>query len=588
MNRYSSEGYTELDPGLPSTSPFSDVRRVMNEIIRVLFLRKWLFFVPFCLGITAALMISQQVQTRYMSKTIFERRDNIVISKLVQQNMPHSFDTLRRGIAYDITRDQAVQRAVDTTDYVKSFPRTEDGKLTDIGRAKREELIGDVNKNIKLRLLEKSNHLDFIEIAYVGYDPVVSADVVNALRDYYIQYTRDRIAGILQNGAAFFKEQIDIHRKKEGQLDQDRMRFEGGFVGIDLSDPNSFRQELESALAKREALRRDQKEILAKIDVRTKYLEGGAPFAIASETENLELAILGDRKVAEVMVEIRSIKTEIKRLRRNRRMTDFHPSIVPLNKALANLEMGLQETKAAARDRIQNQISEDEKEIMIAEATGASEDPRILMERTGLQSMLALKREDVESAEERVAHLESLSGTLGGRRKEYLEILQDIESARTAHELWERNLAQVMRVQDAELNDRGIRFNTIEVAVPSARPSSPRWVTVWLFCLATGLLLGAAGVLLAELFDRTFRTSEQVAKALGVPIISDVAEIISPAALRRRLLKRVLLQPMVAAALMLLVSFAGLSTYLHLERPEQFTNLMKNPSQTLMQFLGMS
>jgi uncharacterized protein involved in exopolysaccharide biosynthesis len=588
MNRYASEDYAELDSGLPNGSPLSDVRRMTTEIVRVLLLRKWLLFIPFCLGITAALMISQQVQTRYMAKTIFERRDNIVISKLMQQDMPHSFDTLRRGIAYDITRDEAVQTAVDTTDYIKSLPRKEDGALTAIGLAKRNELIGDVNRNIKLKLLEKSNHLDFIEIAYVGFDPVVSADVVNALRDYYIEYTRDRIAGILQNGIAFFEEQINLHRKRESLLDQDRMRFEEGFVGIDLSDPNSFRKELESALGKREALRRDQKEILAKIDMRTNYLESGAPPAIVSETENLELAVLGDRRVAEVIVEIRSINMQIDQLRRNKRMTDFHPSIVPLNKAVVNLEMELQEAKAAARARIENQASEDEKQIMIAAATGTSEDPRILMERTGLQTMLVLNREDLESAEARVTNLESLSATLGNQRKEYLGILQDIESAKGAHKLWENNLAQVMRVQDAEFNNRGIAFNTVEIAVPSARPFSPRWVTVLLFCLATGSLLGAAGVLSAELFDRTFRTSGQVAKVLGIPIISDVAEIISPTEMRRRLLKKVLLQPMVAAALLLLVSFAGLSTYLHIERPEQFTNLMENPSETLMQLLGMS
>ena len=70
MNGYTPEDYSELDQGLPGDSPLSDARRMLNEITRVLLLRKWLFFVPCCLGMTAALMISQQVQTRFLAKTI--------------------------------------------------------------------------------------------------------------------------------------------------------------------------------------------------------------------------------------------------------------------------------------------------------------------------------------------------------------------------------------------------------------------------------------------------------------------------------------------------------------------------------------
>ncbi len=588
MMRYLTEEQPEFDHGPPSDSPLSDMRRMANEIIRVLLLRKWLFFVPCCLGITTALMISQQVQTRFLSKTIFERRDNIVISNLVQKDMPHSFDTLRRSLTYDLTRDEAVQKAVEQTSYVQSLPRTDSGKFTDESRQERAKLIRDVNRNIKIRMLEKSNHLDFIEVAYVGFDPLMSAEIVNALRDNYIEHTRERIASILSDATSFFREQIAIHQEEESSLDLQRTQFEAGFIGIDLRDPNSLRDQIKFAKKKRDELERRKKELLADMDGRTKFLNGAGSVEVGSETENLELAVLGDPEVVGITSEIRSIKTQIDQLKRNRRMTDLHPSMIPLNTARANLELELQDAKAAALDRIKNEASADNPQGAVAGTAGSMDDRRVKMEMNALQNMISFNEEDAQAVQEKIDYLNSLVGTLGGKRKEYLAITQNIEAAKGALAVWENNLAQVLRIQDAEINDRGIGFNTIEAARPSERPFSPRWITVWLFCLATGTLLGTAGVLLAELFDRTLRTSDQVANALGVPVISDVAEILSPAVIRRRLIKRVLLQPVLAVALLLLVSFAGLSTYLHIERPDQFSSLMERPSETLMQFLGMS
>jgi hypothetical protein len=91
--------------------------------------------------------------------------------------------------------------------------------------------------------------------------------------------------------------------------------------------------------------------------------------------------------------------------------------------------------------------------------------------------------------------------------------------------------------------------------------------------VATGTLF----VVIAELFDRRFRTLAQATRALGLPILECIDEIVTPPERRRRFLRRAVLVPAVTILLVGVVGVSGGLSYLSLNRPETYQRVMRVP-----------
>ena len=70
-------------------SGWADLRHTVTELLRILLLRKWMFFVPFCLTMTGALLYSHRLPRQYKASTVFERRTDVATSRLAREGSPH-------------------------------------------------------------------------------------------------------------------------------------------------------------------------------------------------------------------------------------------------------------------------------------------------------------------------------------------------------------------------------------------------------------------------------------------------------------------------------------------------------------------
>ena len=215
----------------------SDPRRTFNEVLRVVHQRQRVFLVPFCLTITAALLASHYIPRSYTASTIFERRDDVAIADLVRQNSPHSFDTIRRSLELDLKGPAAVVAAVAEVAGQANPGQTYAGEALPIDPVERQEFLASLVEDIGLKMLEKSNHLDLIEVSCRGRDPVVAQRLANSLRDGYVVRTRERITSVLEDAKGFFEAQTAKHQEAVERLEGEIVTMEEEYPGVRPGEP---------------------------------------------------------------------------------------------------------------------------------------------------------------------------------------------------------------------------------------------------------------------------------------------------------------------------------------------------------------
>ena len=88
-----------------------------------------------------------------------------------------------------------------------------------------------------------------------------------------------------------------------------------------------------------------------------------------------------------------------------------------------------------------------------------------------------------------------------------------------------------------------------------------------MLALVAGIVAGALVVIVAEVLDNVFRSSSQVARALGLPMLEAIDEIVTPQDRRILFLRKVVFVPVIAFLFVGLTVFSGSMAYLSLERP---------------------
>jgi len=565
----------------------SDPRRTFNEVLRVVHQRQRVFLVPFCLTITAALLASHYIPRSYTATTIFERRDDVAIADLVRQNSPHSFDTIRRSLELDLKGPAAVVAAVAEVAGQASPGQTYAGEPLPVDPVERQEFLAGLVEDIGLKMLEKSNHLDLIEVSCRGRDPVLAKRMANSLRDGYVVRTRERITSVLEDAKGFFETQTAKHQEVVERLEGEIVAMEEAYPGVRPGEPVTVYTQLTMLENKRDQLESKKRELQAKIGAHQRFLANFGSLPVVDSSGQPIRGPLGalDRRRLRMEAQINEVRDEITDLMTVGQMTANHPTVVALNQKLEHLRsqlVGLAATAPQAGEDGAGGVAFADSES----AVWLSQRGAIEMELEAAREILAATEREWQAINERITATEQSQDTVVDRRQNYRSKLAALDRAKGDMTVWRANLERVSRHLTAEQQARGIQFATIEEAGLNLRPVWPRASTVFVLALVLGVAAGSACVALAELLDRSFRTVGQLRRSLNLPILESVSEIVTPALRRRRLVGQLVIGPALVVVLMVSLLLAGTATYLRLERPEFYQTAQGESASPLHENAG--
>jgi uncharacterized protein involved in exopolysaccharide biosynthesis len=351
----------------------------------------------------------------------------------------------------------------------------------------------NLEKDLTVQPIKLTN---LIGVSYKAKDPQLAARVLNSLAGLYLEkhLAMHRAPGQFE----FFHQQAEEYRKALANEEEKLTNFsrEQGVVNPALEKEMSVRK-----LAEFEAETKGARATMAESRQRIATLEG-------------QLATLPNRQTTQVrtsdnpelMQNMKSRLLELE-LKRTELLTKFEPTYRPVQE----VEEQIAQTKAA--------ITAAEKAPLRDETT--DRDPTY----EALRSELAKAKTELAATQARASATSSLIHTYRDEsekldRKELLQ--QDMLRAAKADE--ENYMLYLRKAEEARISDAldRQRFSNVVVAEPATVPftSQGRWLLV---VVLGGFLASLASVVLAFVADRwdpSFRTPEEVESFLGSPVVA--------------------------------------------------------------------
>lgn len=556
----------------------SDFQQMVSRVLSILRQRRWLFVLPLLAGLFAGLAGSLFIPRKYVIGSMFERRDDVVITNLLTNNSPYSFETLRRSLPIDLVGYNAVSEVIEQLGLDRGLPRDAQGELTAEGKTRRQALLNRITKQLDVNLAEKSTFLDLIEVKYAGDQPDLGVKLVTRLKDNYISHTRQRISDILTKSHDFFNHEANKHKERAASLEAELLQMAVTHPGVDPNDPGVLDQRLLNESLALDELTRRRNESLNKLRSLEEYLSQleGRPAGLGSLATQAASPIpttVANPQRQRLETEIEKVRVEITDAKTLKKMTDEHPIVAALRQKIVELQK--QAEAVPASFAVDTPVGHVDPGISPLD----TEKKRVRAEMNALQGSVAqTKDEEVRHQNER-ARLEEEKGHLFERRQSFLARQQEVQAAKSDLNVWQNHVETIARVLTAETEARGIQFSTVDEARRPPKPVSPTLAGIILVSLALGIAFGTAAVFLREVLDRSLRSVQRVRETLGVPVLESIGAIRltrGPAAAIRRCVL-----PVLATLEAGLVVAAGALAYLSVELPTVYEHVIGPLRQVL-------
>lgn len=557
----------------------TDIRQTVAEVLRILLLRRWIFFVPFCLAATAAFLASHRLPRVYQASATFEQENDPVSVNLPPPLVTSTFSYFLSTLEQDIKSDAVLGPIVEDLGLAEDLPRDPDGTLTEQGRERRVGLGKSLAADVRVKAWRRSPYRTVVDLRYTGANPEVMVRLLEGMKEGYKRLVRRKVAEKLVDARDWYQERGDEQQEIIDEIDRKLTRLRMDHPGVDPANPDSIAYRLTSLQEQLAEQKRARSRLNSQIASRQEFLSRARTRPLPPQPEQPPpVPDWVSPQARRLLAAIDASEARIAELKLARGMTERHPDIVA--------ERQLQERHRRALEMehdAQAGVAEGPVEAPDALWAAPTDDawlPAITQAETELQNLLDEQTwagQETEKLEAEIADYVRMQGEIFDQRQEFSRIQEELERATDEHDTYIGLVAQCDRALTVENENRGILFTDVVEARGSVVPVSPLAKTVLTLSLLAGVAAGAGFVVLAELFDRRFRTATQVTKALGLPILEGIDEIVTSAERRKQFVRRAVVVPIASAVLLTLLGVSGGLSYLSLRHPARFERLMQTP-----------
>lgn len=584
-NRQDSLPRVDLTP--EDDRPFSEIRKTLLDVLRIGTVHRWAFFVPFCLATSAAFVLSLYYPRTYSASTTFERRSDPVILNLPLSPGAASFNYFRSTIERDVTSVANVADAVERMEAGKSLERDAEGQLTSAGLKQRNQIAGGLASTLRASRSSPSDQIDIVTLTYTGDDPKIGRSLVEQVKKSYTARTMVWLKEFLEDQRDYLLQQTAeaLDELQAAQREETALRLQHPHV--DPTDPGGLvirLSQLEIEKRELQSRKRDQETELTALQQMLATLESTDAPSTDDLAEELSRTDLSHPHAARLLAQIDSIDKEIARLRTSRGMTDEHPDIKQLFEDRRRIEAELTSAPASDSEPAAGGAPgrTDPRAATAAHpAAWSAERRRLELQISAAESKLSDLAFNIQANETAIGELREARRDVFDDQEVFATVIGKVSRARTRHSQLESAVAALEPAITAAEQGRLIHFSDTAAARGGAVPVRPTTNSIIFVALAAGAVLGAIFVILAEVFDHVYRSSGQVARSLGVPILEAIDEIITAADRRKRLVRRLVFAPLVASMFAGVTLGAGALAYLSLQQPWTYERIRGWPSAAI-------
>lgn len=553
----------------------------------MLSLHRWVFFIPMCIVTSSAFVLSLYYPRTYAATTSFERQNDPILADLRMSQGAATFKLFRTTTSQDLTSVACISEVVDNIGLTKDFERNEDGTLTESSVRRRTSLAASLASRISITTRSPNEHIDRIKITYTGPDPKIGKILLNEVKKTYIQRTMTWIQEHLEGLRDYYKAETELTLAvlREAERDQTRLRLAHPY--INPQNPESITTKLAQLQMTRKEWERRRREYASNADAQRQLLAsvesqlatGFMRIDRDGEDQRQEYVSIESRRLID---KIKDLDREIRVLRSTRGMTDAHPEIQALVAArrarVHDLNKQHQQDQGAEANRSVDAIA-----ARALASAGAFTNPlqidraRTLVQLAAEEAKITECDITLESTRQEIEQLADAKNRIFELQEEYADLTEGVSKARKRHNEMAGILAKIEPAIRVNQQGKLLHWSPGQPAAGSATPVNPKSRTVLLLALLAGAAAGIVFVVLAEILDHVYRSSSQVARSLGLPLLEAIDEIVTVRDRRRLLIHRTVITPFLLLVCLGVVSATGSMAYLSIERPQTYERIQGIP-----------
>jgi len=472
---------------------------MLDRIIAIWRRRKWIALLAFTtpLSVVVGLVTSLPNIYRSTATVVVERQQvpEAFVRPTVTGEVETRFQTISQEIFSRSTLEALIER-------FGLYPRLR-------GAVSPESLLGRLRNDIIVTMKSDSTasggpKMVAFSVSYRGGEPRTVAEVTNALAALFMDENLKLRATQASGTAAFLQAQLteatrnldeqerrvsEYNRRYMGQLPQ---QLSSNLAAIEQLSAqlrlNNDRQTM--TLARREALERQ----LADVETLSPVAAGPA---VVADTPALRLLRLR-RELRELRVQY----------------TEKYPEVARLRAEVEALERELGTSPEAP-----------------AAAVSAS-DPaarRIKAALTEVDAEIKALRKDEQRLRATIGEYQGRVDATPRREQEFQELSRDYQTTKEHYQLLLKRYQEARLAEDMEQRRKGEQFRIVEPAVQAETAAAPNRRRLLLIGLALSLAAGVATAFIAEQFDTSFHSADDLRAFTRVPVLVSIPLFVTPA-----------------------------------------------------------
>jgi len=476
-----------------------------EQIIELALKYRWFIIIPFCLSMIAGIFLAFKLPKVYSASTTIlvqpQRVPTNFVQSLVSTAIEERISTIRQQIMSRTNLEKITKE-------FKLFSEPQHSKMYP------EDKVEALQKRISVDLTRARRGTGAFSIGFEGKDPQTVMKVANSLASYFInenlKVREDQAVGT----SNFLDAELNTMRKRLEDVEEKFKNYKKKFMGelpeqlqTNLSILTGLQEQL---FAREESIRNARSRLLA--------LENQS-----SSDRNLRVPLGGGQPVPENLANLEQIKDQLANMKT--RYTEQHPDVIRLKKTIANLEAQIEGEKI--------ELPADSQESGPAQSrTDLGTAAR--NQYNGINREIVMLKQDISRLHAQIQMYQKRVEETPKREQELMSLRRDYDNIQQSYDsLLSRKLEAEISV-NMEKKQKGEQFRIIDPARLPEKPISPNMKKIFALSLAVGLGLGGGFLFLFYYLDSSFRESEEVEAALGVPVLVTLPKVYHPAEIRKQ------------------------------------------------------
>jgi polysaccharide chain length determinant protein (PEP-CTERM system associated) len=343
------------------------------------------------------------------------------------------------------------------------------------------------------------------KLHYAGRSREKVADVTNAIATFYVaQNDRMRSEEAAQT-SQFLKQQLQDAKAELDRQENSVKSYNTRHVG---QLPQQFELNLASLDRLNTQLRMNGERQLQANEQRTRLMDDSLLLDTTTGMPILEPDRGRER--------LEKLKQDLKE--REAQFTEKHPDVQRLREEIAKLERDVAAGPAAKPAG-----------PVVTDATEAVSRLRRSRRQSlqGIEAEIAQLKSEETSLRASIAGIEGRLQSMPERQQELSMVSRDRQSAKDIYDSLLKRYEEAQMVESMETDRRGERFRVLEAAQAPEGPSAPNRLSLMLLGVLLALGLAATAVLVAEQFDTSFHSLDELKAFTHIPVLVTIPAIAS-------------------------------------------------------------